>query len=113
MPFKSSDEIDKYFESETNDEPKTSNWDPWYRGESIDIRHESDGTGTIIGRGSDSHGDVNKDHLHYVNHDDGSRTVHRSDRTQGKDHYESTKEATTSGLDGFFDAVTDFLGFDK
>ncbi len=83
MPVRSGDEIDAYFEPENNSESKSSNWNTWYRGEAIDIRHESDGTGTIIGRGSDSHTAVNNDHLHYVDHEDGSRTVHRSDRTQG------------------------------
>lgn len=105
----SKEECDAYFDSSSEAESTRSKWDPWYRGESVDIRHESDGTGTIVGRANDSHGQVNRDYLHYVDHSDGSRTVHHSDRTQGNDHYEATKASTTTGMDGFFDAVKNFL----
>jgi hypothetical protein len=112
MPFKTADEMKEYFpeDSNSNSDKPASNWNPWYRGESTDIRHESDGTGTLVGDGRASHASVDKDHLHYVNHEDGSRTVHHSDRTQGRDYYEEHKEETTTGLDGFFQAFTDFIG---
>jgi hypothetical protein len=113
MPFISEDEANEYFEKDTTSDKPTSNWNPWYRGEAVDVRHESDGTGTIIGRASDSHSSVDKDHLHYVNHDDGTRTVHHSDRTNGYEHYQTEKEESTCGMDGFFNAVTTYLGFDK